>query len=358
MSSPSHLSPPPTKGHLSVARLANYWYAACRSVALGSHPMAVTVLGIPLVLFREPGGRARALLDRCPHRNVPLSLGRVKPSGYLECAYHGWQFRGDGQCMNVPGLVADENPRAWAAPTHAVRERDGLVWVYATPDVEPETEPFRVDVDAADGYQHVVREVEAEATLHAAIENALDVPHTAYLHRGLFRGGRKNEITAVVTRFSDRVITEYRGEPRPPGVVARILSPSGGIVEHWDRFFLPSIAQVEYRLGSENHFLVTSMCTPVSDTSTKLFAVVYFKTRFPGRLVRPILEPFAQRIFQQDAKILKSQTETIHRFGGEQFINTELDLMGPHIWRLLKQSERGPIADDAEPVMREVRFFA
>jgi phenylpropionate dioxygenase-like ring-hydroxylating dioxygenase large terminal subunit len=254
--------------------------------------------------------------------------------------------------------MGDDNQRAWAAPAYAVREQDGLVWVYASANVEPETEPFVVALDSSEGYVRVIREVEAEATLHAAIENALDVPHTAYLHRGLFRGGEKNEITAVVTRQADRVVTEYKGEPRPPGIVARILSPSGGIVEHWDRFFLPSIAQVEYRLGRENHFLVTSMCTPVSDTKTLMFAVVHFKTRFPGRLVRPILEPFAQHVFKQDARILKKQTETIHRFGGEQFINTDLDLMGPHIWRLLKQSERGPIGEDTAPVVREVRFFA
>ena len=44
------------------------------------------------------------------------------------------------------------------------------------------------------------------------------------------------------------------GEPRPPGIVGRILSPSGGLVTHFDRFILPSIAQVEYRIGTENHF--------------------------------------------------------------------------------------------------------
>src|SRR5262245_26076824 len=96
------LVPPPTKGHLSVARLARHWYVACRSGALGRRPVARTVLGVPLVLFRDAAGGAAALLDRCPHRNVPLSLGHVVPEGHLECAYHGWQFDGTGRCRLVP----------------------------------------------------------------------------------------------------------------------------------------------------------------------------------------------------------------------------------------------------------------
>src|SRR5690606_40486504 len=67
------LSPLPTKGHFSVARLTGHWYVVCRSRALGRRPRAVTLLDTPLVLFRTGAGKVAALLDRCPHRNVPLS---------------------------------------------------------------------------------------------------------------------------------------------------------------------------------------------------------------------------------------------------------------------------------------------
>ena len=53
------------------------------------------------------------------------------------------------------------------------------------------------------------------------------------------------------------------------------------------------------------------------------------------------VRPLALRVFRQDAFILKRQTETIHRFGGEQFASTEIDVLGRHIWRLLKAAERG-----------------
>jgi phenylpropionate dioxygenase-like ring-hydroxylating dioxygenase large terminal subunit len=375
----ARLTAPQAKGHVSVARLGGAWYVACRSRELRRRPLARTLLGIPIVLFRDASGAASALLDRCPHRNVPLSLGRVAGSGRLECGYHGWQFDGGGRCRLVPGLTADAAPSAALDPVltdgaaegcapgsqgrrvaaFATRERSGLVWVFATPDVETIGEPFELPQASAPGYTTVVRELDMDCTLHAAMENALDVPHTAFLHRGLFRGGApRNEIRAVVRRRGKLVEAEYLGEPRPPGLAARLLSPSGGVVEHWDRFLLPSIAQVEYRLGAENHLLVTSICTPLEDFRTRMFAVVSFRLRLPGALIRPLLQPLAMRIFRQDAALLARQSDVIRRFGGESFVSTDLDLLGPHIWRLLKQAEAGIAPDPGEEVLREVRFWA
>jgi phenylpropionate dioxygenase-like ring-hydroxylating dioxygenase large terminal subunit len=359
MALPPVLAPPQTKGHLSVAKLARHWYVACQSKDLATRPLARTILGVPMVLFRADGGRAAALLDRCPHRNVPLSLGRVVDHGRLECSYHGWQFDGAGSCRVVPGLCgSDLDGGDRRALAFATRERDGFVWVYPSADEEPTSEPEALPHATAAGYTTVVRELEMECTLHAALENALDVPHTAFLHRGLFRGaGERHEIKAVVRASHRGVEAEYVGEPRPPGLAGRLLSPSGGIVEHWDRFLLPSIAQVEYRLGTENHLLVTSLCTPVSDFTTRMFAVVSFRLRVPGALVRPLLTPIAMRIFRQDAAVLKLQSDTIRRFGGEQFMSTEIDVLGPAIWRLLKQAEAGALAAEDEPtVLREVRL--
>jgi phenylpropionate dioxygenase-like ring-hydroxylating dioxygenase large terminal subunit len=349
------LAPPATRGHVSVARMAAHWFIVAQSHDLEGGPTATTLMGMPLVLFRDGDGKAGALLDRCPHRNVPLSLGAIE-QGQLQCAYHGWRFDRGGACRFIPSLCLDgldgresreaegKGRRAVAFP---VVEQDGFVWVYATPSAEPgqmpDSLPYKFPHADARGYTTTRDVVYAESTMHAAIENALDVPHTAFLHKGLFRSkSRGVEITAVVKRGVDSVEAEYVGEPRPPGLVARILSPSGGTVTHFDRFILPSIAQVEYRIGTESHFLVTSAMTPVTDFFTRIYAVVSFKLRLiPGWLVKPFLRPLALRIFQQDAAILRMQTENIRRFGGEQFVSTEIDVLGRHIWRLMKSAERG-----------------
>jgi phenylpropionate dioxygenase-like ring-hydroxylating dioxygenase large terminal subunit len=314
---------------------------ACLSSELGRRPLARTVLGTPVVLFRTERGAASALVDRCPHRNVALSLGRVR-DGLLECCYHGWRFDGFGTCRAVPGLVGEEpDRRSRRAASLPAWELDGLVWVWPDPEQPAGGEPFRLPYVADPGYTTVRHAATLTASLHAALENTLDVPHTAFLHRGLFRGGREPVEIEVVVRQGDRwVEAEYVGEPRPEGVAGRVLAPEGGVVGHVDRFVLPSIAQVEYRLG-DNHLVTTTAFTPVDQASLRLHAAVTFHLRVPHAAVRPLVTPVARLILAQDAKVLRAQSENVERFGGEQFSSTELDVLGQHILRLLKRAERG-----------------
>ncbi len=336
----------------SVARVTRAWYVACRSDELGpKKPLARTILGIPLVVFRGAGG-VGALLDRCPHRNVPLSLGRVA-GGQLECGYHGWRFDTGGVCHAVPALCGRAEASNRDAPSFPCREQDGFVWVWCAPETEPDAAPYRFPLADAPGYTTVREHVVAKSTLHAAAENALDVPHTAFLHGGLFRSDDRprNRIEVVVRRWHDRVEAEYIGEPRPTGLVGKLLAPQGGVVEHFDRFILPSIVQVEYRLGA-SHLLVSAALTPEDDFLTHLHAVIRFKLPLPGAPLVPVLKPVALRIFGQDAALLEKQTENIRRFGGEQYVSTEVDVLGPTILRLLRAAERGKLEPMAEPAER------
>jgi phenylpropionate dioxygenase-like ring-hydroxylating dioxygenase large terminal subunit len=345
-----------TRGRVSVVHPRSWWYIVASSDDLRDQPVARTLLGLPIVLFRDGEGRAAALLDRCAHRNVPLS-GGVVHRGEMQCPYHGWRFDAEGVCRHIPSLVGDCAAKARNVPRFATRELDGFVWVFAAPGETSTREPYRFTLLGAPGYDNVRQVVEAPGTLHATIENALDVPHTQFLHRGLFRGeSRGITIEAIVQRRSDRVEAEYVGEPRPQGVVGKLLSPSGGVVRHVDRFLLPSIAEVEYRLGDENHLLVASAMTPVSDFVTRLYTVVSFRLRVPHALVKAMLTPLAMRIFAQDAAILATQTDTVRRFGGEQFASSEIDVLGRHIWRLLRAAERGDVAE-SNAVLGEERVI-
>lgn len=349
----------PVPGHLSSVKLSRAWFVGCTSAQLGMSPISRTIQGTAIVLFRSKG-RAAAFVDRCPHRNVPLSLGRVLPeTGRLQCRYHGWQFDADGSCREVPGLCGEIDRKATGATTYAVREQDGLVWVWATPGEEPSAEPYKFPHVDDPRYTVVRREYSVPATLHATAENALDVPHTAFLHGGLFRTAKKEtEIDVVVRRSATGVEAEYIGEPRPPGIAAKILAPGGGVVTHYDRFLLPCVVQVEYKLGEDSHLLNSAALTPVTDLETKLFAVIAFRTPLPGWLVRLFVTPVGERIFRQDAEILSAQTDAIRRFGGEQYANTPIDVLGQQIWRLLKAAaaatdEQAPALTDAE---REYRL--
>src|SRR5947207_11438674 len=84
--------------------LRNAWYVAAWSGELApGRLVARTLLDEPVVLFRDDAGDPCALLDRCPHRFAPLSLGKLMDGGArLACPYHGLQFDREGVCRHNP----------------------------------------------------------------------------------------------------------------------------------------------------------------------------------------------------------------------------------------------------------------
>ena len=321
--------------------LKDAWFIACESASLGARPFPLTVQSTPLVLFRDENGTASALVDRCPHRNAPLSAGRVR-KGTLECAYHGWRFDGQGTCRAVPGLCSDDvSLKARNAEMRACRELDGYVYVASSPGV-PSTDPFRFPHLKDPSFTSVRKDFVVKASLHTALENVLDVPHTAFLHGGLFRTEeKKNTIDVVVRKHGTFVEAEYLGEPRPEGLAGRLLAPQGGVVVHFDRFLLPSVAQVEYRLGEKSTLFSTSAMTPISAYETHIWACVTYRLPVPHAVVRPFVEPIVRKIFEQDRALLERITETVRLFGGERYTSTEIDVLGAQILRLLTQASKG-----------------
>ena len=82
--------------------LPDAWYAAVESAALVAQPQRCTLLAQPLVLWRTASGQAAALLDRCPHRLAPLSMGEICEDA-IACPYHGLRFDAAGRCVLAPG---------------------------------------------------------------------------------------------------------------------------------------------------------------------------------------------------------------------------------------------------------------
>jgi len=357
-SPPTH--PPPTDAEdarFLTAFLPDHWYVGCRSRDLGSRPIRREILGRPIVLFRTPDGQPLAFLDRCAHRNVPLSGGRLV-GDRLECPYHGWQYDPDGGGRHVPSLVGEHEGRARRVPAYATLEDQGYVWVFGSEDDPGERRPFAIAGPDEPGMTVVRSELVLGCSAFQALENFLDVPHTAFLHRGLFRGGEGRELEVVVRRSHLGVEAEYVGEPRPEGIAARILAPRGGELVHFDRFHLPAISEVEYRLGDHTRLVTTSLLTPESAFVTRLHAVIAYRVPFPGWIVKPFLRPVAGKILDQDVRMLEEQRRAVERFGREQYVHTEVDVLGPHIWYLMRQASRGRLDPGSAAVEKRLRIRA
>jgi phenylpropionate dioxygenase-like ring-hydroxylating dioxygenase large terminal subunit len=118
--------------------LKNAWYVAANDHEVGRHLHATRILGEDIVLYRTLDGRISALEDACPHRKLPLSMGRLLDDT-VECGYHGLVFDCSGSCVRAPGLA--HAPARAVVHSYPSVERYGLVWVWMgeTEKADPST---------------------------------------------------------------------------------------------------------------------------------------------------------------------------------------------------------------------------
>ena len=90
--------------------MSGQWHRICRVEEVeAGHPVGKVVGGSTdgdhqVCVVRRPGGGFVAMLDRCPHRDFPLSRGLVK-DGMLTCPGHFWRFDvTTGERSDLPGI--------------------------------------------------------------------------------------------------------------------------------------------------------------------------------------------------------------------------------------------------------------
>jgi len=159
----------------------NSWYVAAWSEDVGSNqPVARTVIGEPLVLFRNADGSVAALEDRCAHRRMPLSLGRVTGDGRLVCTYHGLTYDGTGACVLVPG---QDSPGGIRIRSYPVEERANMVFVWMGPPTLADISEIP-DCSWLEDPRHQATKLyrHADANYLLLNDNLADLLHVAYLH--------------------------------------------------------------------------------------------------------------------------------------------------------------------------------
>ena len=106
--------------------LKNAWYVAAWDTEVSDSPFSRVILNEPVVLFRTPNGVA-ALENRCCHRALPLSMGKVLEN-HIQCGYHGLEFDASGKCVKVPGQ--SKIPPGAKVRSYPVVERWGMIWIW------------------------------------------------------------------------------------------------------------------------------------------------------------------------------------------------------------------------------------
>lgn len=331
--------------------MRDHWYVAARARDLRRKPLPIVLLGERLVIFRDASGQARALKDRCPHRNVQLSLGRVA-DGTLECAYHGWRFDGQGDCVSIPSLCeGDRIPKGCQVPTYPVIEQDGYLWV--TLGESPQGLPYRIPHAGERGWAEARIEATIPNAVENVIENFIDCCHTGYVHGGLFRSPACKDVQTRVAQLENGIAITIDEAAQTDSLLARILIPRGAAVTHVDCFFMPSIVQVSYSFGRRGTIIGHQICTPVGPFETRVFVHVAWSLGVLTPLIRPIVPWVGRIILNQDMGVLVNQAEQLQREPA-QFVSTPADTANLWIHAFRQRHPEGTASP--ERPSKDVRF--
>jgi phenylpropionate dioxygenase-like ring-hydroxylating dioxygenase large terminal subunit len=202
--------------------LRNHWYAAGFPDEIGRSLLGRTFLGDDVLLFRREDGTPIALENRCAHRRLPLTMGKLVGDA-VQCGYHGLLYDHAGACIKIPGQASVPNVRLRAYPL-VERHRYVWIWMGDPAAADPALIPDFSRLDSPDvGVTRI--QLRPDCHVQLVIDNLLDLSHLAYVH---------STTTGNAALAEDAVVkTERRGD-----VVQ---------VRRWIRNAMPAPTFVQFR---------------------------------------------------------------------------------------------------------------
>jgi phenylpropionate dioxygenase-like ring-hydroxylating dioxygenase large terminal subunit len=304
--------------------IRNQWYVAAWDHEIGRSPFARTICGEPVMLYRRFDRSVVAMLDACPHRLVPLSLG-IKEGDNIRCRYHGLLLDSEGRALEMP--IKSEKPhKSVCARTFPVIEKHRFVWIWvgdadkADPALVPDFWPCsHRDWNFDGGYYHI------KCDYRLVIDNLMDLTHETYTHQDSI--GQKEILEVPIeTTVSENEVTVTRwmaGIDAPP--FWRDALKKEGLVHRWQicHFKLPSsviidvgVAPIDSGATIENHdqgvrgFVIDAL-TPETDTTSHYFwgMARNFDTQDTGFTERFKKQQGA--VFLEDVEVLEAQQRSL-----------------------------------------------
>lgn len=318
----------------------NAWYVAAWSADVGREPIGRVLLDEPVMLYRTQAGAPVALRDQCPHRKLPLSMGRVVGDN-IECGYHGMTFDCAGACVRIPGQA--RIPPGAKVRSYPVRESMGMVWVWmGDAELASQTEPFHLSAwDDAGRTVSTGKHRVVGCNYQLLTDNLTDPAHVAFVHRSTLGSPAQEDIPVDVTEDGDTIIVSRWTLDSPPAPIFATLAGMKDNVDRWQYYYLhcPSICIVDFGSAPPGHLSPDSpretlpavqmysciFMTPETGNTTHYF---YWQSRnfAPGdeevsaRVVEQI-----EVAFEEDFTILQAQQHSMDRFAVTDDVKLALD---------------------------------
>lgn len=304
--------------------MTNCWQVAAFATEIGHALLPRTITGSPVVLYRTQAGEPVAMADRCPHRLVPLSLGRLD-GDVVQCGYHGMRFASTGACVSIPGQkIVPAKARVAVYPTV---EKHRFVWIWmgdaeqADPALVPDFHWMDADAWAvAEGYHHV------RANYRLLVDNLLDLSHETFVHPETIGNGAVAESPVAVSIVEKKTVRAHRdmknAEP-PPQFVAL-----AGLTEPIDRWHTtlytpPGFCVIEVGavpagsgdLARGFEARILNLITPETETSSHYFWGHARNIRRNEAELTDVIRQSIVTTFDQDKDILEAQQIACEREG-------------------------------------------
>jgi len=319
----------------------NQWYPVSLVKKMSKKPQRFVLQGQAIVVYKNKSGWV-AQKDSCPHRNYPLSTGKLI-NGKIQCGYHGWQFDHKGFINHIPGLTQKYNAKTCSLTTYSTQVYEDLLWVCLKTEA-----PFHIQARPLfPGRKIFSYRTTIAGDTADILENFLDPMHTSILHDGLIRSSAKPRKTKAEIRAIDHgVEVKYTEESHQSGIIGNLF---GRLITHsYGRLTLGNIIDLEFysKRGIEmtNRFIIV----PTKPGENYFFSQITASNRwFPARLKVLALTPFLLLALRQDKKAIKAQYDNHQRFAPD-YKSTYLDIMRPYIDQMLKGEALKVIEKDIE----------
>jgi len=186
----------------------NQWYVILESKELRSRkPLKVKRFNENLSLWRDLTGTACCIDDKCCHRGVSLSCGRVI-KGDIECPFHGFTYDKTGRVNMIPANGKNKpTPETMRVKSYTTFEKYGLIWLWWGDDDKIAKEPFFFK-ELEDFSYSTVKDY-WNVHYSRAIENQLDVVHLPFVHKTTIGRGNKTLVNGPVVTRENELLTFY-----------------------------------------------------------------------------------------------------------------------------------------------------
>ncbi len=291
---------------------ANHWYAVAWAKDVKPEEIVrVVIWEQAIALFRDSQNQIQAVENVCPHKGVSMDKGKVQGDA-IACSYHGWEFNGQGECVNIPYWNSDQKLPCAKIRSFPVQEKYGIIWIFpGDPALAPESPVL--EIPEYDDPNYLMVPINGEFKAHFSIcnENTMDVFH-GYLHQNL--QGWYDPVLLKLRETENSVAADYQVSYKGPITKFLGLSEDGGVTTR--------IISVDFRYPNYINTLegVSSlylMRLPVGKTESRSFAMLFLKIRVPKlllNLLRPVLQPVILNLLflpflRQDIEMIESEQE-------------------------------------------------